>query len=73
MRQVIHWAVAFPPGKGLFPLDPKKEGEVELDTETSLVDTWKAMINLPKSKVRIAQLMCSAALTESLGPGHWCF
>ncbi|KAJ2928624.1 hypothetical protein H1R20_g8435, partial [Candolleomyces eurysporus] len=44
--------LAFPPGKGLFPPHPTKEGEVELDTETSLVDTWKAVIKLPKSKVR---------------------
>ncbi|KAF6759988.1 NADP-dependent oxidoreductase domain-containing protein [Ephemerocybe angulata] len=49
---LIHWPVAFPPGKGLFPPHPTKEGEVELDTKTSLVDTWKAMIALPKSKVR---------------------
>ena len=28
------------------------EGEVALDNETSLVDTWKAMIALPKSKVK---------------------
>ncbi|RXW24957.1 hypothetical protein EST38_g865 [Candolleomyces aberdarensis] len=49
---LVHWAVAFPPGKGLFPPHPTKEGEVELDTETSLVDTWKAVIKLPKSKVR---------------------
>ncbi|TEB37609.1 Aldo/keto reductase [Coprinellus micaceus] len=49
---LIHWPVAFPPGKGLFPPNPTKEGFVELDTETSLVDTWKAVIALPKSKVR---------------------
>ncbi|KAF8885992.1 NADP-dependent oxidoreductase domain-containing protein [Infundibulicybe gibba] len=28
------------------------EGETALDTETSLVETWKAMIKLPKSKVK---------------------
>ncbi|KAJ7731301.1 NADP-dependent oxidoreductase domain-containing protein [Mycena maculata] len=49
---LIHWPVAFVPGKGLYPPHPTKEGEVELDLETSLVDTWKAMIALPKSKVR---------------------
>ncbi|KDQ56293.1 hypothetical protein JAAARDRAFT_132718 [Jaapia argillacea MUCL 33604] len=48
---LIHWPVAFRPGKGLFP--PGKEGEVELDLFTSLVDTWKAMTLLPKTgKVR---------------------
>jgi len=49
---LIHWPVAFVPEKGLYPLDPAKEGWVELDLETSLVDTWKAMIKLPKEKVR---------------------
>ncbi|KAF8307165.1 Aldo/keto reductase [Clavulina sp. PMI_390] len=49
---LIHWTVAFVPGRGLFPQDPKRPGYVELDLETPLVDTWKAMIALPKSKVR---------------------
>jgi L-glyceraldehyde reductase len=49
---LVHWPVAFPPGNGLFPPHPTKENEVALDTQTSLVDTWKAMIKLPKSKVR---------------------
>lgn len=49
---MIHWPIAFPPGNGLFPPHPTKEGEVAIDTETSIVDTWKAMIALPKSKVR---------------------
>ncbi|KAJ7478604.1 NADP-dependent oxidoreductase domain-containing protein [Mycena galericulata] len=49
---LIHWPVAFVPGNGLFPPHPAKKGEVALDLETSLVDTWKAMIALPKSKVR---------------------
>ncbi|KAJ7502672.1 NADP-dependent oxidoreductase domain-containing protein [Mycena galericulata] len=49
---LIHWPVAFIPGNGLFPPNPEKEGQIALDLETSLVDTWKAMIALPKSKVR---------------------
>jgi len=49
---LIHWTVAFAPGNGLFPQDPARPGYVKLDLETSLVDTWKAMIALPKSKVR---------------------
>ncbi|KAF8058699.1 NADP-dependent oxidoreductase domain-containing protein [Lyophyllum atratum] len=49
---LVHWPIAFPPGNGLFPPHPTKEGEVAIDTETSLVDTWKAMIALPKTKVR---------------------
>ncbi|KAK7057773.1 aldehyde reductase 1 [Favolaschia claudopus] len=49
---LIHWPVAFIPGKGLYPPHPTKADEVALDLETSLVDTWKAMIALPKSKVK---------------------
>jgi len=49
---LIHWPVAFVPDKGIYPPHPTKEGEVELDFEPSLVDTWKAMIALPKSKVK---------------------
>ncbi|KZP13014.1 Aldo/keto reductase [Athelia psychrophila] len=41
---LIHWPVAFVPGEGLVPL--LKENEVKLDLETSLVDTWKIMIEL---------------------------
>jgi L-glyceraldehyde reductase len=48
---VIHWPVSFPPGRGLFPLHPTNSDEVEIDDSVSLVDTWKAMIALPKSKV----------------------
>lgn len=51
MVLVMHWPVAFVPGKGLSPPHPTKEGQVALDLNTSLVDTWKAMIALPKSKV----------------------
>ncbi|BGP56715.1 hypothetical protein JCM8202_005808 [Rhodotorula sphaerocarpa] len=44
---LIHWPVSFPaegdPNQNLFP----KEGDqVKIDTATSLVDTWKAMIKL---------------------------
>ncbi|KAJ7502682.1 NADP-dependent oxidoreductase domain-containing protein [Mycena galericulata] len=49
---LIHWPVAFIPRNGLFPPNPETEGRIALDLETSLVDTWKAMIALPKSKVR---------------------
>ncbi|OSC96634.1 Aldo/keto reductase [Trametes coccinea BRFM310] len=45
---LVHWPVAFPPdlGGGFEPEDPKRPGWVVLDTETTLVDTWKAMIAL---------------------------
>ncbi|KAJ7125394.1 Aldo/keto reductase [Mycena epipterygia] len=49
---LIHWPVAFVPGQGIYPPHPTKPGQVALDTETSLVETWKAMIALPKSKVK---------------------
>ncbi|KZT55716.1 Aldo/keto reductase [Calocera cornea HHB12733] len=49
---LIHWPVAFVPGKGYFPKASEEDTEVELDLHTSLVDTWKAVLALPKSKVR---------------------
>lgn len=51
MAVVIHWPVAFSnstePGKNFFP--QSKEGWVDLDTKTSLVETWKALIDLQKT------------------------
>lgn len=44
---LIHWPAAFPPGNGLFP--KSVNGEVALDLETSLTDTWKTMIELKKT------------------------
>jgi len=49
---LVHWPAACVHGKGLVPEDKSRPGFVELDTEVSLVDTWKAMIALPKEKVR---------------------
>ncbi|OCH92070.1 Aldo/keto reductase [Obba rivulosa] len=46
---LIHWPVAFPPGQGFFPPHPERQGWVALDFGVSLVDTWKAMIELPKT------------------------
>ncbi|KAJ8489045.1 hypothetical protein ONZ51_g3154 [Trametes cubensis] len=44
---LVHWPVAFPPGlQGFEPEDPNRPGWVVLDTEVTLVDTWKAMIAL---------------------------
>ncbi|KAI0065744.1 Aldo/keto reductase [Artomyces pyxidatus] len=42
---LVHWPVAFPPG-ALFLPDESKPGYLKLDTETPLVDTWRAMIKL---------------------------
>lgn len=53
---LIHWPVAFPlvgdVSGNLFPLSADKADEVQLDNGVSLVDTWKAVIALPKSKVK---------------------
>ncbi|KAJ6623933.1 NADP-dependent oxidoreductase domain-containing protein [Mycena sp. CBHHK59/15] len=49
---LVHWPVAFVPGNGLYPPHTTIPGEVALDLETSLVDTWKAMVALPESKVK---------------------
>lgn len=43
---LMHWPVAFVPGRGASPKRAGHPDEVEIDTETSLVDTWKAMLAL---------------------------
>ncbi|TQV91914.1 hypothetical protein V2A60_005989 [Cordyceps javanica] len=47
---LIHWPVAFQHGSGLFPKDAN--GAIQLDKKTSITQTWKALTELPKSKVR---------------------
>ncbi len=50
---LIHWPVAFVPGRGLSPTREDKPDQVEIDTETSVLDTWKAMLALRSTgKVR---------------------
>ncbi|GAD99583.1 aldehyde reductase (AKR1), putative [Paecilomyces variotii No. 5] len=52
---LIHWPVAFKPGDNLFPLDASSshpDGDVDIDDSVSIVDTWKAMTKLPKTKAR---------------------
>jgi len=56
---LMHFPVAFKKGskhvgQDLFPLTGKNEpdGDVEIDDDVSIVDTWKAMTELPKSKAR---------------------
>jgi len=53
---LVHWPCAFPPAGGnLFPLVAGKnepDGDVEIDDSVSIVDTWQAMLKLPKSKAR---------------------
>lgn len=43
---LIHWPVAFVQGRGLTPRRADKPDQAEIDSETSLVDTWKAMLAL---------------------------
>ncbi|KAF8910858.1 NADP-dependent oxidoreductase domain-containing protein [Mucidula mucida] len=50
---LIHWPVAFnDTNQGLQPPSPADPNLVDLDLETPIIETWKAMIRLPKSKVK---------------------
>jgi len=46
---LVHWPVAFVSNKGLSPTDPTDESKAHLDLKTSIVDTWKVMIELQKT------------------------
>ncbi|KAK1254059.1 hypothetical protein MKX08_008054 [Trichoderma sp. CBMAI-0020] len=48
---LIHWPVAFAPGHGLFPKNAEGT-ETLINNNVSIVQTWKAVTELPKSKVR---------------------
>ncbi|KAE8152651.1 NADP-dependent oxidoreductase domain-containing protein [Aspergillus avenaceus] len=52
---LVHWPVSFKTGSELFPLVANSSvegGDVLIDDSISIVDTWKAMLKLPKSKAR---------------------
>ncbi|KAJ5666610.1 hypothetical protein N7462_011019 [Penicillium macrosclerotiorum] len=52
---LVHWPVAFQKGESYFPLVENSSvegGDVIIDDGVSIVDTWKAMTQLPKSKAR---------------------
>ncbi|KAE8356985.1 NADP-dependent oxidoreductase domain-containing protein [Aspergillus coremiiformis] len=52
---LVHWPVSFKTGNELFPLVANSSvegGDVIIDDSISIVDTWKAMTKLPKSKAR---------------------
>ncbi|KAJ5519519.1 Aldo/keto reductase subgroup [Penicillium expansum] len=52
---LVHWPVAFQKGDSYFPLVANsivEGGDVIIDDGVSIVDTWKAMTQLPKSKAR---------------------
>lgn len=46
---LIHWPVSFETSKPNEELVPKKGDELQLDLKTTLVDTWKAMIDVQKT------------------------
>ncbi|KAF4591402.1 NADP-dependent glycerol dehydrogenase [Ophiocordyceps camponoti-floridani] len=47
---LVHWPISFQPGHDPFPKDAN--GNVILDNSISICQTWKAMTQLPKTKVR---------------------
>lgn len=49
---LIHFPVAFKPGDELFPKRADNDKQVEIYDGVSISDTWKAVTELPKSKVR---------------------
>ncbi|KAL3469902.1 NADP-dependent oxidoreductase domain-containing protein [Aspergillus californicus] len=52
---LVHWPVAFKTGANYFPLvegSTVEGGDVVIEDAISIVDTWKAMTKLPKSKAR---------------------
>ncbi|KAF9893311.1 hypothetical protein FE257_011741 [Aspergillus nanangensis] len=52
---LVHWPVAFKTGSELFPLvagSSVEGGDCDIEDNISIVDTWKAMTKLPKSKAR---------------------
>ncbi|KNG82013.1 aldehyde reductase 1 [Aspergillus nomiae NRRL 13137] len=52
---LVHWPVAFKTGNEYFPLvegSTVPGGDCIIDDSISIVDTWKAMTKLPKSKAR---------------------
>ncbi|OQE32161.1 hypothetical protein PENSTE_c001G02119 [Penicillium steckii] len=52
---LVHWPVAFQKGESYFPLvqgSNVEGGDVVIDDGVSIVDTWKAMTKLPKTKAR---------------------
>ncbi|PLB47588.1 Aldo/keto reductase [Aspergillus steynii IBT 23096] len=52
---LVHWPVTFKRGDNYFPLianSTVKGGDVDIEDGVSIVDTWKAMTKLPKSKAR---------------------
>ncbi|RDW62066.1 D reductase [Coleophoma cylindrospora] len=52
---LVHFPVSFKTGDELFPLiagSNEPDGDVEINDSISIVDTWRAMTKLPKSKAR---------------------
>ncbi|KAA8650865.1 putative aldehyde reductase (AKR1) [Aspergillus tanneri] len=52
---LVHWPVSFKTGDNYFPrieASTVEGGDVQIEDNISIVDTWKAMTKLPKSKAR---------------------
>ncbi|CAG7959541.1 unnamed protein product [Penicillium olsonii] len=52
---LVHFPVAFKSGRGYNPVAQESSmegGEADIDNDVSIVETWRAMTNLPKSKAR---------------------
>ncbi|WWC69202.1 uncharacterized protein I206_103139 [Kwoniella pini CBS 10737] len=66
---LIHWPVAFKPGKDLFPKD--SNGVVQLDEPAekggpSIVDTWKEMVRISKETKKVKAVGVSNFTVEQL-------
>ncbi|KAK0521158.1 hypothetical protein OC834_004879 [Tilletia horrida] len=46
---LIHWPVAFDSGNDVNDLFPKKDGVPVIDTKTTVIDTWKALVQVQKT------------------------
>ncbi|KAF8262509.1 Aldo keto reductase [Lactarius quietus] len=63
---LIHWPVAFVQGRGMFPERADKPDQVEIESETSLVDTWKAMLALRSSTGKVRAVGVSNFTVQQL-------
>jgi L-glyceraldehyde reductase len=67
---LIHWPVAFAPGSGLFPKNAEGT-EILLNKNVSIVQTWKAVTELPKSKVRSVGVSNFTIENVCVFPSSW--
>lgn len=67
---LIHWPVAFAPGHGLFPKNAEGT-ETTLNKNVSIVQTWKAVTELPKSKARSVGVSNFTIENVRIFPSNW--